>query len=166
MRVIHRSPVNFPHKGQWRRALMFSLICAWINGWVNNVKAGDLRRHRSHYNGTLMSMLRWHTANIEYGRIHHRYYIYIYIYMYRYIYIYTSYRATTIKQIMFRAVVKSTTRWYRHHWWVTLLTAITRVDARFALSQRETSLQSNAVFHRHGANQKSALKNILWTPIA
>ena len=25
---IHRSPVNFPHKGQWRGALMFSLICA------------------------------------------------------------------------------------------------------------------------------------------
>ena len=23
------SPVNYHHKGQWRRALMFSLICAW-----------------------------------------------------------------------------------------------------------------------------------------
>ena len=32
MRGIHRSPVNSPHKGQWRGALMFSLICAWING--------------------------------------------------------------------------------------------------------------------------------------
>ena len=32
-----------PHKGQWRGALMFSLI--WINGWVNNREAGDLRRH-------------------------------------------------------------------------------------------------------------------------
>ena len=32
VRGIHRSPVNCPHKGQWRRALMFSLICAWING--------------------------------------------------------------------------------------------------------------------------------------
>ena len=30
---IHRSPVNSPHKGQWRGALMFSLICAWTNGW-------------------------------------------------------------------------------------------------------------------------------------
>ena len=28
MRGIHRSPVNSPHKGQWRRALMFSLIHA------------------------------------------------------------------------------------------------------------------------------------------
>ena len=45
---IHRSPVNSPHKGQWRRALMFSLICVWINGWVNNGEAGDLRHHRAH----------------------------------------------------------------------------------------------------------------------
>ena len=28
VRGIHRSPVNSPHKGQWRRALIFSLICA------------------------------------------------------------------------------------------------------------------------------------------
>ena len=27
-------PVNSPHKGQWRGALMFSLICVWIYGWV------------------------------------------------------------------------------------------------------------------------------------
>ena len=27
-RGIHRWPVNSPHKGQWRGALMFSLICA------------------------------------------------------------------------------------------------------------------------------------------
>ena len=32
---IHRSPVNSPRKGQWRGALMFSLICAWLNAWVN-----------------------------------------------------------------------------------------------------------------------------------
>ena len=38
---INRSPVNSPRKGQWRRALMFSFICAWINGWVNNREAGD-----------------------------------------------------------------------------------------------------------------------------
>ena len=42
-------PVNSPHKGQWCGALMFSLICAWVNDWVNNRKAGDLRRHRGHY---------------------------------------------------------------------------------------------------------------------
>ena len=49
VRGIHRSLVNSPHKGQWRGALMFSLICAWINGWVNNGKAGDLRLHCAHY---------------------------------------------------------------------------------------------------------------------
>ena len=48
------SPVNSPHKGQWREALMFSLICAWLNGWVNNHGAGDLRRHRSHYDVIVM----------------------------------------------------------------------------------------------------------------
>ena len=48
VRGIHQSPVNFPHKGQWRGALMFSLIWILINGWVNNREAGDLRRHRSH----------------------------------------------------------------------------------------------------------------------
>ena len=48
VRGIHRSPLNSPHKGQWHGALMFSLICARINGWVNNREAGDLRRHQAH----------------------------------------------------------------------------------------------------------------------
>ena len=51
---IHRSPENSPHKGRWRGALMFSLVCAWINSWVNNREAGDLRRYRPHYGVTLM----------------------------------------------------------------------------------------------------------------
>ena len=55
VRGIHRSPVNSPHKGQWRGALMSSLICSWINGWVNNGEAGDLRRHRAHYDVIGMS---------------------------------------------------------------------------------------------------------------
>ena len=54
VRGIHRSPVNSPHKGQWRGVLMFSLICAWINSWVNNREAGDLRRHRAHYDVAVM----------------------------------------------------------------------------------------------------------------
>ena len=52
---IHRSPVNFPHKGQWRVTLVFSLICAWTNDWVNNREAGDLRRHHAHYDVTVMA---------------------------------------------------------------------------------------------------------------
>ena len=54
VRGIHRSPVNSPHKGQWHGALMFYLICARINGWVNNHKACDLRCHRAHYDVTVM----------------------------------------------------------------------------------------------------------------
>ena len=47
-------PVISPHKDQWRGALIFSWICAWINDWVNNRKAGDLRRHRGHYDIDVM----------------------------------------------------------------------------------------------------------------
>ena len=54
VRGIHQSPVNSPHKGQWRGALMFTLICVWINGCVNNRKAGDLRRYCAHYGVTVM----------------------------------------------------------------------------------------------------------------
>ena len=35
--------------------LVFSLICTRINGWVNNGEASDLRRHRAHYDVTVMS---------------------------------------------------------------------------------------------------------------
>ena len=52
---IHRSPVHFPHEGQWRGILMFSLICAWISSLVNNHEAGDLRRHRAFYDITVMN---------------------------------------------------------------------------------------------------------------
>ena len=47
-------PVNSPHKGQWRGALMFSLISAWTNSWSNNRDAGDLSRRRAHYDVTVM----------------------------------------------------------------------------------------------------------------
>ena len=57
VRGIHRWPVNSPHKGQWRGALMFSLICAWMNGWVNNREPGDLRRYRAHYDVIEMDVL-------------------------------------------------------------------------------------------------------------
>ena len=54
VRGINWSPVNSPHKGQWCRAWMFSLICVWINDWVNNRDAGDLRRYRAHYDVIVM----------------------------------------------------------------------------------------------------------------
>ena len=58
MRILW-SPVNFPHKVQWRGALMFSLIYAWTNGWVNTWDAGDLRRHLVHYDVSVMSIQLW-----------------------------------------------------------------------------------------------------------
>ena len=42
---------------QLREALMFSLISAWINSWVNNRQAGDLRRHCGHYDVIVMKFV-------------------------------------------------------------------------------------------------------------
>ena len=55
VRGIHQPPVNSPHKGQWREALMLSLICVGINDWLKNREAGDLRRYRGHYDVTVMT---------------------------------------------------------------------------------------------------------------
>ena len=73
LRGIHRSPVNFPHKSQWRGASIFSLIYAWTNSWVNNQDANGLRRHCAHYdvtviisvanNATLHSIIHWDQGN-------------------------------------------------------------------------------------------------------
>ena len=57
VRIIHRSL----HKGQWRGALMFSLICVWINGWENNREAGDLICYCAHYDVIVML---WATPNV------------------------------------------------------------------------------------------------------
>ena len=59
------SAVNSAHKGQWREALMFSLICVWINGWVNNGEAGDLGRHQAHYDVIVMIHVIWITMTTE-----------------------------------------------------------------------------------------------------
>ena len=66
---IHRSPVNSPHKGQWRGALIFSLIWAWINEWVNNREAGDLRRHRAHYDVHVMICDAFHKISLILFRV-------------------------------------------------------------------------------------------------
>ena len=64
-RGVHRPPMNSPCKGQWRGALMCSLICAWINGCVNNREASDMTRHRAHYDVTLMK-----THKTKQSRVH------------------------------------------------------------------------------------------------
>ena len=48
---------------KWRGALMFSLICVWINGWVNNGEAGDLRRYRAHYGVIVMIRMDIHITS-------------------------------------------------------------------------------------------------------
>ena len=54
VRGIHRSPVDSPHKGQWRWALMLPLMYVWTNDWANNRDGGDLRRQRVNYDVTVM----------------------------------------------------------------------------------------------------------------
>ena len=66
---IHRSPVNSPHKGQYRGALAFSLICAWVNGRVNNREVCDFRHHRAHYDVTVMNCVE--TASQIYPVFYH-----------------------------------------------------------------------------------------------
>ena len=53
---IHRWPVISPNERQSRWALTYSLICAWINRWVNNRDAGDLRHHRGDYDVIAMTI--------------------------------------------------------------------------------------------------------------
>ena len=61
---IHRSAVNSPHKDQQRGALMFSLICTWTKGWVNNQDGGgDVRCHGAHYDFTAM----WYNSDITWA---------------------------------------------------------------------------------------------------
>ena len=59
---IHRSP------GQWHWALMFSLICTWINGWVNNHEVGDSRCYHAHYDVAVM----WYLQCINTKPLIHR----------------------------------------------------------------------------------------------
>ena len=51
------SPVTgeFPAQRPVTRSFDISLICAWINGWVNTRDAGDLRRHRANYDVIVIS---------------------------------------------------------------------------------------------------------------
>ena len=70
VRGIHRWPVNSPHNGQLRGALMFSLICAWINGELNTGGAGDSKLHRAKHDVTVMECDVWHT-------IYHKFALYV-----------------------------------------------------------------------------------------
>ena len=51
---VNMSPVNSSHGGQWRSALVFSLMCA--NSWENHRVSSDFRRYRAHYDVPLMHL--------------------------------------------------------------------------------------------------------------
>ena len=52
---IHWPPVGFPHNGQWRGALILSVICAWTNGWSKTQDARNLRHNHAHYDVTVIN---------------------------------------------------------------------------------------------------------------
>ena len=58
---------NSPHKSQWGGGLRWCFLWSapWINGWVDNREAGDLRRHRAHYDAIVMNLCICYTS-IEY----------------------------------------------------------------------------------------------------
>ena len=49
-------PGEFPTQRPVTRSFdVVFFICVWINGWVNNGEAGDLRRYHAHYDVTVMN---------------------------------------------------------------------------------------------------------------
>ena len=73
VRGIHQSPVNSPHKGQWRGALMFSSICAWINVWIKQswgcwfeTTLCPLWRHRNGYDIFAISVSWLHDCVLDF----------------------------------------------------------------------------------------------------
>ena len=73
---IHRSPVNSPHKGQWRGVLIFPLICVWTKYWLNNRDVDDLICYRVHYDVNAMwwmtgAMFRFEILSVATGAERH-----------------------------------------------------------------------------------------------
>ena len=59
---------NSPITGEFpaQRPVMFSLT--WINGWVNNREAGDLGRHRAHYDVIVMDNIVWNQTTTKHDK--------------------------------------------------------------------------------------------------
>ena len=73
-RRIHRSPINSPHEGPITQALMFSLMLAQTNGWINRRDSGHLICHVAYCGVTAMrKYIIWqHTAPIPLVMINSR----------------------------------------------------------------------------------------------
>ena len=66
VRGIHRSPGNSPHKGQWRRALIFFYL--GLNKRLSKQSwLCDLRRHRANYDVTVMCKIIFVMGNFPYS---------------------------------------------------------------------------------------------------
>ena len=63
--IFRVSGLLFQHKGQWRGALMFSLICTWTDSWANNGDAGDLRRYCALYDLIVMVGLGGNVSGVK-----------------------------------------------------------------------------------------------------
>ena len=50
------SPITDELTTQRQVTRSFDVFCAWINSWINNRDAGDLRRHHVHYDVTIMEI--------------------------------------------------------------------------------------------------------------
>ena len=107
---FHQSPVNSPHTGQWCRALMFSLICDWINSWVNNREAGDLRHHRAHYD--IIVMYKQVLIEVCGGALMHSLSL-IYIYLLNQV-VPSATSDESVLQLMFQHVSDWAVIWYHH----------------------------------------------------
>ena len=148
VRGIHQGPVNSPHKGQWRGTLMFSLICARINSWVKNREAGDLRRHRAHYDVIVMlndkiSFTGRRHLSIDKGNLYLR-----------------AYLALEYLQLSWRCGLLITCQEFTGVIWLPQY--IPWADFRLAPNQWETTLLCNDVSHWLGASLESALHTTQW----
>ena len=77
VRGIHRSPIYSPHKGQWRGALIFYLICAWTNGWANNrdtaeTPSSSLWRYCKDHRNMVIALIRGMEMLLVWKFIRHR----------------------------------------------------------------------------------------------
>ena len=61
VRRIHRHRWIPITKASHAELWCFLWSAPWINGWVNNRDAGDLRRHRAHYDVIIMGDIAWFT---------------------------------------------------------------------------------------------------------
>ena len=99
---------HLPKKKPVTRSLMISLISASANGWLNNRGASDLRRHRAHYDVTVM--------RLSQDMVHHRQY---------WFYLPFGWYSKSIKKFPFSVISRTAKpakekymwRKHQHTWW-------------------------------------------------